>query len=80
MNGNLEPVPPAALLVSAATAEGSALKQLNMADPRVLAWYEAVERHVATCTNNECAGCRRLEERRNRLRTIPGLLIESGVG
>ena len=55
------------------------MRQLNMADPRVAAWYNAVERHSDTCTNDNCAGCRRLEAQRQRLRATPGLLIEAAL-
>ncbi len=54
--------------------------QLNLADPRVAAWYNAVEKHSDTCKNDDtCKGCRRLEAQRQRLRATPGLLVEVGA-
>ena len=54
------------------------LRQLNMADPRVAAWYDAVALHgERDCTSDDtCRGCRLLRARRDKLRAIPGLLIE----
>lgn len=54
------------------------LKQLNMRDPRVARWYEAVAQHGESgrCTNDvRCKGCKALEDRRQELRAIPGLLV-----
>jgi len=48
--------------------------QLDMRDPRVIAWYEAVEKHSEECAGGTCGGCARLLRRNAQLRAIPGLV------
>ena len=55
--------------------EENRMKQLNMNDKRVAAWYDAVERHSDRCKGGECAGCERLLAKNRELRAIPGLLV-----
>ena len=61
-----------------ATLDERPLRQLNLNDPRVARWYDAVARHSDSgrCKNDaSCAQCRLLEERRQTLRATPGLSL-----
>ena len=53
------------------------MKQLNLNEPRVRAWYDACERHSERCSSDrDCPGCERLLRCNAALRAVPGLLVE----